>query len=440
MKYVEPIKTIILCFLVLLSITLTFMTWNYEPEYEFLEEPEVQSVEIGEEVSFDSVIRPYKALYVQEDELYGSVSVKAILQTMEILSNMELGNVRVAQENATTDAINRLTSEKNQVVLFFNTSIPLESFSTLLNFNQNDVNHILFDRLVIQTSKIEADQTVELRFIDTKDNVIYRAAATVKDEIAMMKNLEIEMKYSFEYEQYDRENELSLYLPKSKTDVIQFTYFIDEIPQDLLKSALFTDTSILQKTVEGNQEKYIDGMSLMTFDTASKTMNYVNPSAENNAYETASKLVNDTFNFVNDHGGFTADFRLSAIDTSQKAVEYQLFFQGHPVYSTSTLTRIVTTWGDNRLFRYRRPYYMLDTDITTEKTIKELESGEQVMASLNDQTEKPSSMDDIVIGYYLVQDENTRFFILQPSWFVVSGSSWTRLTPQEEGGVVNGLE
>ena len=440
MRYVEPIKSIILTLLVLLSISLTFMIWSYEPEYEFLEEPEVQSVAIGEEVSFESIVQPYKALYVQEENLYGSVSVKAINQTMEMLSNMELGNVRIAKENASVATINNLMSDQEQVVLFFNATIPLESFSRVLHFKENDVNKILFDRMVIETSKVKSDQTVEIRFVNTKDNTIYRAAATVKSELAILNNLEELVKYSFEYEQFERENEFTFYLPKSNTDVIQFTYFIDEISQDLLKSALFTDASILQKTVEGNQEKYYDSMSLMTFDTASKTMNYVNASAENGAIESAGKLVNDTFNVVNDHGGFTADFRLSSIDVPQKMVEYQLFFQGHPVYSTSTLTRIVTTWGNDRLFRYRRPYYMLDTDITTEKTVKELESGAQVIESLNAQIEKPSSIDDLVIGYYLVQDENTSFFILQPSWFVVSGSSWTRLTPQEQGGVVNGLE
>ena len=440
MKYVEPIKSIILTFLVLLSISLTLIIWSYEPDYDFLEEPDVQQVTIGAEKSLRDIVRPYKVLFAENETLHGTVSVTGLDQSMDLLASLDIGNIRVAQDNATSESINKLLNEEEQIVLFFNTTVPLETLNLVLNFNQNNVENVQFDRIIMNTKNLANTQTIELRFINTKSSVIYRAAATVAHENFFRDRIQKLVKNSFEYSEFERPNDLSLYLPKNNTDVVQFTYFIDEISQELLTDAFFTDASILQKTIEGNLENYNDGMSSMKFDTALKTMNYVNGSAENPHVEPAAKLLNETYNFVNDHGGFNADFRLNAIDTSQQQVEYQLFFQGHPVYSTTTLTRIYTVLGDSKLFRYRRPYYELETDITSEKTIKELANGEHVFEYLKLQIANFNSVDDLVIGYLLVQDQNTRLFVLEPNWFAISDNSWTRIIPPNEGSVNIGLE
>ena len=440
MKYVEPIKSIILTFLVLLSISLTLMIWSYEPDYDFLEDPDVEQIVIGEEKPFRDIVRPYKALFADNNTLHGTVSVAALDQSMDLLASLDIGNIRVAQDNATSQNINKLLNEDEQIVLFFNTTIPLETLNLVLNFNQNNVDNVQFDRIILNTKNLANTQAIELRFINTKANVIYRAAATVTNENTVRNRIQNLVRNSFEYREFERPNELSLYLPKNNTDVTQYTYFIDETSQDLLTGTLFTDAPILKKTVEGNLVKYNDSMSYMTLDTTVKTMNYVNGSAENPHVEPAAKLLNETYNFVNDHGGFNADFRLSAIDRSQKQVEYQLFFQGHPVYSSTMYTRISTVLGDNKLFRYRRPYYELKTDITTEETFKELSKGEQVIEYLNAQVASPNSIDDLVIGYLLVQDQNTGLFVLEPNWFAVSENSWTQIIPPHEGSVNIGLE
>lgn len=440
MKYVEPIKSIILTFLVLLSISLTLVIWSYEPEYEFLEDPDVQQVVIGEEKNFRDVVRPYKAIYHVNDMLYGSLAVKTLDESLDLLTSLDIGNIRIAKQNATVQEMNEQIKGKDQIVLFFNTTIPLETLNQVLSFNENNSENVEFDRIILSTRNIKETQTAELRFINTKTNIIYRAAATINDERQVNETIESLADNSKEYSEFERTDALSLYLPKEESDVSQFTYIIDEVSQSQLTSAMFADASILQKTIEGDLEKYIDGMSLMTFDTKLKTMNYVNAQAENTAIEPAAKLVNDTFTVVNDHGGFNADFRLAVIDPSQKFVDYQLFFQGHPVYSTTTLTRISTTWGDNRLFRYKRPYYELETDITTEKTVQSLVAGDTAVELMGAQVGDVKLVDDIVIGYLLIQDQNTRLFVLQPSWFAVSGSAWTRLTPPSEGGASVGLE
>ena len=106
-----------------------------------------------------------------------------------------------------------------------------------------------------------------------------------------------------------------------------------------------------------------------------------------------------------------------------------------------TMTRIVTTWGDNRIFRYRRPYYSIDSDISTVRTVKQLPSGAEVVEGLqNDEDSQMEDIDEIVFGYYLTQDQEEDLFLLDPSWFSISNNEWTRILPEHLGGIDHGLE
>lgn len=49
MKYIEHIKSIILLFLVLLSIVLTFSIWTYTPNLQVIEETQVDQLVVGKQ-------------------------------------------------------------------------------------------------------------------------------------------------------------------------------------------------------------------------------------------------------------------------------------------------------------------------------------------------------------------------------------------------------
>jgi regulatory protein YycH of two-component signal transduction system YycFG len=121
-------------------------------------------------------------------------------------------------------------------------------------------------------------------------------------------------------------------------------------------------------------------------------------------------------------------------------IEYQLFLKDYPIYSNSTVTRIATTWGENRIFRYRRPYYSIESDI--ERAVKQLPSGAEIVAYLeNNEDYLMKDIDEVVIGYYLTQDQNAqKLFLLEPSWFIISNNMWTRISPERLGGTNRGLE
>ena len=72
LKYIEPIKSIILLLLVLLSITFTFSIWTYSPRLDAIEQSPTVDISIGERKKVQDIIKPYKFLIKYEDSLNGT--------------------------------------------------------------------------------------------------------------------------------------------------------------------------------------------------------------------------------------------------------------------------------------------------------------------------------------------------------------------------------
>ena len=73
--------------------------------------------------------------------------------------------------------------------------------------------------------------------------------------------------------------------------------------------------------------------------------------------------------------------------------------------------------------------------------VEALMSGARVINILRKQNpELLEQMNDLVVGYMLRHTENSRIFVLEPSWFVLQGEEYVRIDPLMTGGVASGLE
>ncbi|MEO4055344.1 two-component system activity regulator YycH [Solibacillus sp. CAU 1738] len=442
MKYIEHIKSVVLFLLVSLSLLLTFMAWSYQPNYKTMEDVQVEQVYIGNKKTAEQVIKPYRILFREDDVFTGSVSSTVIDSFMSMIPKMQAQDFTLINNNLSDVKINEMQRINDRMTLFFPTDVPLPAFSTILPFSDKDLPETTFNRIIVDWSRLATSSQLQFLFISTENRTSYRSYVTVFDETKLLRGF-IKPALNFaEYVEVERPDALSLYTVSDGIELTQYTYYIDEISPNLFKNILFTDPNIVQRNIESVQyEKYDDGMSLMTVDTQSKIINYVYPAAESLSLIPASRLFEDSFDFLNEHGGITADYRFSAMNLQKHVTEYQLYLQGYPVYSNDTLTRITTTWGDDRIFRYRRPYYSLIMDIPGEKTVKELASGPEILEYIKHHTDyQLQDVKDIVVGYYLVQNQNVEWFTLVPSWFMITDAGWTHITPERLGGIEYGLE
>ena len=440
MKYIEPIKSFVLLFLVLLSLLFTFLIWNYKPPYLPTEEPQTEQVMSGVSKSLGEVIKPYRILFATGEGLRGTDSSGEVNHVLRYLDQVEMSDVSPVPTPLTKDKVNEMVRTPDRMTMFFQTAIPLQIFNEVVSPNDEEYEGAVFNRLILDWGEREQTEHIRLFFINTDGETGYSAKVEVREAAAFADRFIERPKSYSEYVETERQDNLSLYAVNDIVEATKHSYVIDGMSPTLLKDILFENPFIVQKSGEGSQESYTDSMSRLTLDTNTKVMNYVHPGAESSMAVESYGLLKDTFDYINEHGGFTADYRLSSIDTQNHATEYQLYIEGYPVFSPTVLTRLVTTWGEEKIFRYRRPYYLMD-EIPSEKGTMKLPSGPEVVDYIRAHEELDlDEIDDIVIGYYLKQNENSRLFTVEPGWFFLTENSWSRMMPERLGGDGYGLE
>ncbi|MEG0386354.1 MAG: two-component system activity regulator YycH [Solibacillus sp.] len=444
MKYIEQIKSYLLAFLVLLSIVLTLMIWNYKPDYEFIEEAQVDEIKISESKQLQDILKPYRLLFRQDDHFYGTVSNEVIQDIYDELSIWDAHDIDLINSNLSDEKMNEELRMNNRLTLFFNEEVPLQVFSGILTFNEKELPDASFTRLILDWTDVLFNNQLQVYFLNTEKRILFRSSIELPNAIYFMEEIIAPVKEYQTYFEVERDALPSLYIAQEAMESIQYTYFMDKIQPDIFKNILFRDLSIVKRgTVNAREEKYNDDTSLMTVDTQSHILNYVYPTAESIVPIPSARLLSDSIDFINDHGGFTGDFRFSSMNVGKHETQYQLFVQGYPIYSSETTARIITTWGENRIFRYRRPYYSINpnNNIQSFRTTKELPSGEEVIEYLKNMEDQPfDEIDEIIVGYHLMLDIEKELFLLEPSWFSISNNVWTRISPEQLGGTSDGLE
>ncbi|MFC5543026.1 MAG: two-component system activity regulator YycH [Bacilli bacterium] len=442
MKYIEQIKSIVLLFLVLLSIVLTFSIWTYTPSLQVIEESsQVDQLMVGKKKNLQEVIKPYRILVRDRGEWKGTIGSTAINDLMDILPNWKGSELIPVQNNMSIKKMNDFIRMDQRITFFFSEEVPIKVFHSIVPFSQDDLPELTFNKLIMDWSKVDSEKVLTVYFLSGTHRTLYSTEIKM-NEVYFQSTVLQALEGLVAYQEVERSNGLSLYVPKDEIELVQYTYYIDEIHPDTFRDILFYDPAIVRKNVESQELlKYTDGMTLMTVDVKNRYLNYVNPSTESMAELPASRLLLDSFEFVNEHGGFTGDYRLTSINEQKHIVEYQLYKQGFPVFSTDTTTRITTTWGENQLFRYKRPYFLLDLDINSEKSQRKVSPGLSAVDVLEKSKQlQLNEVDDIILGYYLKQNDNNLLFTLEPGWFALSQGSWKRIAPEATGGGKNGLE
>ncbi|MDN4494127.1 YycH family regulatory protein [Ureibacillus aquaedulcis] len=433
MKHVEQIKSFVLFLLVILSLILTFSIWTYTPNYENIEDSTVQQEKLAEEKAIQEVLKPYRIVSHQNESFSGTVSTSAIKSVMDAFQGLNATEI-MDRQNLSVEEMNSKIHSENQMTLFFSAEIPIDTFRSVLQFNQSDIDDFTFSNILIDWSSLKQNQvkTLELSFISKEQQKLYTTFVTISEE-QFNSTFRKAIKKFIPYKEIERPNKYSLYVPSNRVDLEQYTYYIDEISTETFKNVLFKDINLVRKTFESNS--YTDGMASMTSDSGTKTISYVYPPQSDRLIDVA-ELVQDSFDYINQHGGLTAeDYRYSYSNVGNRIVEYQLFKQGLPVFSDNTSTKIAVTWGENRVFKYTRPYYSLGTYVLSSN--RQLASGPEIIATL----ENLDDIEELVLGYYLTPIPNEpKVYSLEPSWFVIQDGNPIPLSDKPVGGAQYGLE
>ncbi|KGR79855.1 hypothetical protein CD29_04840 [Ureibacillus manganicus DSM 26584] len=439
MKIVELFKSIVLTVLVLLSMLLTFSIWNYTPNLQTINDTRVNQINLGTEKTLHDVVKPFRILYKDEGVFQGTVDSSKIDEVLINLAAWKSSEIKFIQGNLSEQKVNSLTNEDKRITLFYDAEVPIKIMNSILLLTQSDLPDASFNRLIIDWSNLSVENRITIYFVNSEKRTSYSTNIAV-DYYQFISKIIKPSSNLGNYLEIARGNALSLYVPESPIELLNLTYTIGEISPNTFKDILFIEPSIVQRSIDStSSDKYIDGMALMTVDSNSKVLNYVYPASESIGEIPSATLLLDSFEFINDHGGFTGSYRFKNMNTTRHIVEYQLYLQGLPVFSSIT-TKISTTWGDNQIFRYRRPYYFLDSNISSDKNIVKLPSGIEMIEKIKrSKNVKLESIDELYIGYYFSQISESGY-ALEPRWFAIINDNWIGLTSEILGGDEYGLE
>lgn len=440
LKYVEQIKSIVLTLLVVLSVILTFKIWTYTPTYETIKTTPLLNISIAEQKRVDDVIKPYKMIASRESSMTGSMSPFDLERVVNVMKNWEVSDLTLENSNLSAADLNELIHAHDHFTLFFPDDVPFPVYDIILPFSVTNIQGE-FDRLIVDWNGTDNDE-LKIYFASSKSKTLYSAiAGDVNMSVLKQKVVSPTAEFN-KFTEIKRKGKYSLFVSAEDVESIRYTYYLKEIDTNRFREALFNDPNLVrQSPVSATNEEYSDGTSLMNVNLLERTLSFVNPSAETSVPAVPSKLVFDSLDYVNEHGGWTDDFRFASINPDKQQIDYQLYLLGYPVFSDETSTKITAFWGDPGIYRYWRPYYTLDLSLPFDTVISTLPSGEQASRVLKNVKELNfNNVDEITTGYYLTRDNERRLMILEPSWFYLSNNQWSRISPDVLGGGKFGLE
>lgn len=446
LKHVETIKSIILIVLITLSIILTFLIWTYTPKYKFIEERATVDISIAEGLEkkgFDSIIKPYKLLLNFEEGLKGTIDAEEIDPIIDVLKKWSISNPRLEDNKFNEEKLAAFMRQENQFVLFFQGEVPLPIYDSILNIGKSNVTEISFDRIIVEWD--DDSTVVALNFISKKNNSRYQSKVKVADMENFHRKVVHKGQTYDDYVDVMPEDIPFIAVPANPIELTRNTYFQnekDEISPTRFRSALFSDPNAVRRSQVGvNREDYQDNHALMKVDTEKKQLQYVHPVAESRELAIPSELLENTIDFVNEHGGWTDDYRYSDMNFKTRYVKFQLYVRGLPVLEGTTLTEIEQVWGDEKVYQYKRPYYSLDESLPSETDTVTLPSGVEVAERLlASEGVDFSTVEEIIPAYYMEHNAELNIFMLEPYWYYLRKGNWIRFSPDKLGGEKIGLE
>lgn len=441
----EVIKSIILTFLVGLSVLLTWNIWTYTPDIAKVND---QSKFIQDEVSIaykkevSSLIKPMQMIFHNdEEEHFGTTSEAEINKLVNELSNWIFYDYKNISSSVSPNKIQEFIHKNGMSELIFSDSVPFSLYRQVIEVDDREIpDNIIFDRMLIQPS---SDNPAEnhVYFLSTLKHQVHKFSVDARYIKTFTQKMYNESKNLDPYKVKEISNNRFLYLPIHKTEIKKYKYVSEEIDKKKFKKVLFPDPSFVKRESISRGEEYMDGKSKMNIYNDTKMLYYTNPSSQRSYNTTSYDLLDRSIQNINGHAGFENNFRYFEMNEAEKETTFRLFIDGLPVYNEDGMSEMVQVLAKDEIYSYSRPIFRLDLLLSNEITSITLPSGEEAYNQIKEvRGFKPSLLENMTIGYRLFPENQSKLIVLEPAWFYKYQGEWKVLKSEQPGGMLDGLE
>ncbi|WP_243292718.1 two-component system activity regulator YycH [Bacillus sp. FJAT-47783] len=445
----EGIKSIVLTILVCISIFFTWNIWTYQPH--FSEIPSKQFVENNPLSNVTKkiyeVIFPEQLLVQHNGEYYGTYDEELLSKLWKEMRKWELTEFRnisnrIEKNHGFDHWLNGRHDNDSFMTFAFSDTIPITALATVTDWAEKDSISMEFDRIIIPFSNNASTQSIY--FVDVQSQYVVQAeVATALSET---------WKVVFESAKNDFNRfvvwEDRFYLPEESLKMVGEQYITKLLRGEQFKNALFSNPSYVKKDVSGSEFVYTDSARQLVIDQAQAKVLYVNPTIDQSLTSEKGKLLLQSIDFVNSHGGWISgynDYKYFSTDQEQK-VYFRLTVNNFPVFAFTdshyTITSIIQSWGNSDIALYQRPLFYLDDFIREEKV--NLPKASEVIAAIErDASLKVEEIERIFPAYDIQVSTRQDIIYLQPVWALeLTNGKYHMLNMDQSklGGEADGLE
>ncbi|MCD8871644.1 YycH family regulatory protein [Staphylococcus gallinarum] len=440
MRSKEFIKSIILLILVLMSAVLTYMTWNFSPDLTNVDKQEDSSEDrphtIGKPMKdgMEQVVTPYQVIHSQGEKTKGMEATRQNIK--DIIKPLK--NQRVTQSEQMHSNHNLIIPDLSDdfLVLDFTYDMPLATYlGQVLNVKAKVPNNFKFNRLLIDKSR---DGKVKLYAISKDRHNVVRMATTAKQSKftkqlkAMQSSLQPYTEIITNKDTIDKATHI--FAPSSPKKMKSYHTIYNHISVDTMNAILFNDSVVVRSSKSGTTT-YNNNTGVANYNDETEKYRYTNLSEDENRSTNMKDSIPSTFDYLNNHGGFTDDFRLFSTDNKKGDLTYQMFLNGRPTFNDDDLNNIKIAWGDKGVFSYARALLKTNVTIDSGESEKRLPGAETVRSELaNNPSIDFEKVTDMTIGYKMENQPDKSNIEIQrnsefkPQWYIEYEGKWRPYT------------
>lgn len=434
MRIRELIKSIILTLLVISSLVLTFMIWNFSPDvtdtYSDTNNENTKAIGMRYDKEASQVMTPLQMIHVNGEKMEGAPATPYVNDFANLFDKHHISKVEEFQ-NDNGLALNTLS---DRLVIFdYPTDIPLAMYlNEVMNVPAKVPANFKFNRIILDLGQ---RQKVDAYAIDAERHraIRMRTNVSVKTINQHLSN----MSSSFEpytdilTDQTTVNKATYLYAPKEPKDLRTYRTIFSNINVEDLNSILFDDTPIVRTTKSGNTT-YNNNTGMVNYDANKETYSYTNLSEDEHSTRDMTIGIPRTFEFINKHGGFTDDFRLFKANSDKGEMVYQMFVNGRPIFDSTIRNQIKVIWGERGIFEYSRGLLKTNVTVDNGEKPKVLPEAEEVRSELASNGRVDfGKVELMTVGYRMVTNNassdgleiqrNSQFV---PTWYIKYNNEW----------------
>ncbi len=435
MRY-EKAKSVILTFLVVASIFLTWNLWTYQPNFDMLQKGNtVAGVSVSEKQEVKKIIQPDEVLFHNKDNHFGTTNADEIDKMMKELEKWSFYDVKNYSDKVGN--IKELTHGSGNTEIIFPGDVPIEIYRSVLKFEDKKIPSFHFNRIIINIDNPEKDNGI-VYFVSSDYRQVYISHISVGNLSVFARDFYKNASRFPQYFPYEENDVRTIFIPEGATEMMQYKYLPITLNSEAFKDALFSDPSYVQKSLVTNGEEFSNGFSKMTVNYDINMLTYVNPTVDNRYGDTSYDLVKKSIDFVNEHGGWTDPYRFVSKSDINQAVTFRLYNpDGYPVFNERGTSEITEVWGKNEINKYIRPIISLELPLTSEMQKVTLPTGQAVLDYLESRKNfKPELLEKVFLGYRMDKDvDEQKLILLKPAWFYLYNKTWGEITTEDLGGM-----